>query len=48
MADARTKGRGGGEEGWRTRKDGTRIWAAGEVSPIRENGELVGYVKGLA
>ena len=45
MADARSTGRGGGEEGWRTRKDGTRFWASGEVSPIRENGELVGYVK---
>ncbi len=45
IADARSKGRGGGEEGWRTRKGGTRIWAAGEVSPIREDGKLVGYVK---
>src|ERR1700728_3913342 len=27
MEDAATKGRGGGEEGWRIRKDDTRFWA---------------------
>ena len=47
MADARSKGRGGGEEGWRLKKDGTRFWAAGEISPIRENDQIVGYVKVL-
>lgn len=45
MAEARTKDRGFGEEGWRLRKDGTRIWAVGEVSPIRENDQIVGFVK---
>src|ERR1700760_2944329 len=34
IADARRYGRGGGEEGWRIRKDGSRIWAVGEVAPI--------------
>lgn len=48
IADARQHGRGGGEEGWRLRKDGTRVWAAGEITPIRNSGgEVVGYVKVL-
>ena len=37
--------RGGGDEGWRLRKDGGRIWAAGEVTPILEGHEVVGFVK---
>src|SRR4051794_30490496 len=46
MNDARELGRGGGEEGWRLRKDGTRFWAVGELSPIRdEKGVIVGYTK---
>lgn len=46
MADAIAYGRGGGEEGWRMRKDGTRFWAVGELSPIREeDGRLIGFVK---
>ena len=45
MADARTLGRGGGEEGWRLRKDGTRFWAAGEMAPILEDSALFGYIK---
>jgi PAS domain S-box-containing protein len=46
MADALAHGRGGGDEGWRLRKDGTRIWAAGELSPIRdESGHAIGFVK---
>jgi PAS domain S-box-containing protein len=46
MADALAHGRGGGEEGWRLRQDGTRFWAAGELSPIRdEAGRAVGFVK---
>jgi PAS domain S-box-containing protein len=32
MTDALADGRGGGEEGWRMRKDGSRICAAGEMS----------------
>ena len=40
IEDAITLGRGGGEEGWRLRKDGNRFWAVGELSPIREGGEL--------
>ena len=43
--DATIHGRGGGDEGWRMRKDGSRIWAVGELSPIREGGETVGFVK---
>jgi PAS domain S-box-containing protein len=48
LRDAVAKGRGGGEEGWRLRKDGTRIWAAGEMHPIRGNdGRITGCVKVL-
>ena len=46
MRDAAERGRGGGEEGWRVRKDGTTFWAVGEMSPIRDaRGRHVGYVK---
>ena len=45
MADARATGRGGGEEGWRVRQDGSHFWAIGELSPIREDGKIVGFVK---
>jgi PAS domain S-box-containing protein len=45
IADAVARGRGGGDEGWRLCKDGTRIWATGELTPIRENGEIIGFVK---
>jgi len=46
MHDARDHGRGGGAEGWRVRKDGTRIWAAGEMTPVRDaDGEIVGFTK---
>ena len=43
--DARNRGRGGGE-GWRVHKDGTRVWATGEVTPIRDrDGTIVGFTK---
>src|SRR3569833_2078432 len=45
IAAAIAHGRGGGEEGWRLRKDGTRIWGSGEVAPIRDGKEIVGFVK---
>jgi len=46
MHHARHNGRGGGEEGWRVRKDGSRLWAAGEMTPLRNTGgELVGFTK---
>ncbi|HEY7807687.1 MAG TPA: PAS domain S-box protein [Croceibacterium sp.] len=46
MGEARHGGRGGGEEGWRIRKDGTPLWAAGEMTPLRDvDGELVGFTK---
>lgn len=45
MEDALAYGRGGGEEGWRVRKDGSRFWAVGELSPIREGGKVIGFVK---
>lgn len=45
IADAVAHGRGGGEEGWRRRKDGGLIWAAGELTPILEKDEIVGFVK---
>jgi len=46
MRDALATGRGGGEEGWRLRKDGGRLWAAGELTPIRDaRGQAIGFVK---
>jgi PAS domain S-box-containing protein len=46
MSDAISKGRGGGEEGWRVRKDGARFWAVGELTPIRNRtGVHAGFVK---
>ena len=46
MADALSKGRGGGEEGWRVRKDGTHFWAVGELTPIRSrDGSVTGFIK---
>jgi PAS domain S-box-containing protein len=45
-ADALSSGRGGGEEGWRLRKDGTRIWGIGELTPIRgDQGDVIGFIK---
>jgi PAS domain S-box-containing protein len=46
MLDAVHTGRGGGEEGWRIRKDGSRFWAVGELTPIRQDGrEARGFIK---
>jgi PAS domain S-box-containing protein len=45
MADALAKGRGGGEEGWRLHKSGARFWAAGELTPILEDQDVVGFIK---
>lgn len=48
MEEATATGRGGGEEGWRKRKDGTLFWSAGEMTPIRNSGGvLVGFTKVL-
>jgi PAS domain S-box-containing protein len=48
MADALAHGRGGGSEGWRMRKDGSRFWAVGEMSPIVDpEGAHIGFVKVL-
>lgn len=45
LATARTQGRFEGE-GWRIRKDGTRIWVHVVVDPIRDDaGALIGYAK---
>ena len=45
-ADAVAHGRGGGEDGWRRRKDGSQFWAVGEMTPIRDdNGALLGFTK---
>lgn len=45
IQDAVSLGRGGGEEGWRLRKDGSRLWAVGELSPIRDGSKVIGFVK---
>ena len=46
MADALARGRGGGEEGWRVRKDGSLLWAAGEMTPLCDaRGQPVGFTK---
>ena len=48
MEEAVATGRGGGEDGWRKRKDGTLLWAVGEMTPIRDSdGVLVGFNKVL-
>jgi PAS domain S-box-containing protein len=45
ISEAETRGRGGAE-GWRLKKGGGRLWAAGEMSPIRDDsGEITGFVK---
>ncbi|WP_210484867.1 PAS domain S-box protein [Microvirga antarctica] len=37
-----------GDEGWRVRKDGSRFWASGQMTPLRSaSGALMGYVKVL-
>ena len=46
IADALAIGRGGGEEGWRVRRDGSRFWAAGEITPIRDGQrQPIGFTK---
>jgi PAS domain S-box-containing protein len=45
IQDALLFGRGGGEEGWRCRKDKTQFWAVGELSPIRDGTKVVGFIK---
>jgi PAS domain S-box-containing protein len=45
IEDALSTGKGGGEEGWRLRKDGTPFWAVGELSPIRDGSDVVGFIK---
>jgi PAS domain S-box-containing protein len=48
IKEALSRGRGGGEEGWRLRKDGSRVWATGEMCPIRDQqGAVTGFVKVL-
>ena len=47
-ADALRLGRGGGEEGWRVRSDGSRFWATGELTPIHgPDGSAIGFTKVL-
>jgi PAS domain S-box-containing protein len=43
--EARARGLGGGEEGWRVRKDGSRFWAVGEIAPIMQGAEVIGFTK---
>jgi PAS domain S-box-containing protein len=46
IEDAISKGKGGGEEGWRVRKDSSHFWAVGELTPIRtRDGAIVGFTK---
>jgi PAS domain S-box-containing protein len=46
MLDAVRTGRGGGDEGWRIRKDNSRFWAVGELTPIHDDGSRVlGFIK---
>lgn len=33
------------DEGWRVRKDGSRFWADVVITPLRDSGELKGFVK---
>src|SRR5690606_22792373 len=32
-------------EGWRMRKDGTRVWASVVIDPIRDGDQLIGFAK---
>jgi len=48
IAEARQHGRGGKAEGWRVRKDGSRIWATGELTPIKNDGHIIGFTKILS
>jgi PAS domain S-box-containing protein len=46
MSDALAIGRGGGSEGWRIRRDGSKVWAVGEMSPVRDRaGTVIGFTK---
>jgi PAS domain S-box-containing protein len=46
IADALKYGLGGGDEGWRLRKNGRLFWAIGEMTPLRDGtGEITGFVK---
>jgi len=46
MSDALSVGRGGGMEGWRIRRNGSQLWAVGEMAPIRDRaGAVVGFTK---
>lgn len=46
MKQALSSGRGGGEEGWRVRSDGSRFWAVGELAPIVDDeSRPIGFVK---
>ena len=33
------------DEGWRVRKDGSEFWANVTITPLREDGDIVGYTK---
>ena len=33
------------DERWHVKRDGTRFWASGELQPLIEHGEVVGFVK---
>src|SRR5262249_33814213 len=45
LENVRSNGRSG-ENRWHLRKDGSRLWVTGLVSPLKdENGNLIGYVK---
>jgi PAS domain S-box-containing protein len=33
------------DDGWRVRKDGTQLWANVVISPVRRDGELLGFAK---
>ena len=33
------------DDGWRVRKDGSRLWANVVISPVRQDGELLGFAK---
>jgi PAS domain S-box-containing protein len=47
FAEATASDRGIAQAGWRVDRNGQRIWATGELSSVREDGQIVGFINVL-